>query len=108
MRLPRVGVVPEGEDEDKELRKAVAKRLRELQIEQEKRSIVRQYLEPGAYERLMNVRVSNYELYSQLLDLIIAMAQGNRLQGRITEKQLIGLLTKLTARPEPKIEFKHK
>jgi DNA-binding TFAR19-related protein (PDSD5 family) len=56
----------------------------------------------------MNVRVSNYELYAQLLDLIISMAQTNRLPGRITEKQLVDLLAKLTARPEPKIEFKHK
>ena len=101
-------MVPEGEDEEKELKKAVAKRLKELQIEQQKRAIVRQYLEPAAYERLMNVRVSNYELYAQLLDLIISMAQTNRLPGRITEKQLIDLLAKLTARPEPKIEFKHK
>ncbi|MGC9099312.1 MAG: DNA-binding protein [Candidatus Micrarchaeia archaeon] len=96
------------EDDEKELRKAVAKRLRELQIEQQKREIVRKYLEPAAYERLMNVRVSNYELYAQLLDLIISMAQSNRLPGRISEKQLIDLLTKLTARPEPKIEFRHK
>jgi len=96
------------DDEEKELRKAVAKRLRELQIEQQKREIVRKYLEPAAYERLMNVRVSNYELYAQLLDLIISMAQSNRLPGRISEKQLIDLLTKLTARPEPKIEFRHK
>jgi programmed cell death protein 5 len=99
--------VPEGE-EDERIKKAIAKRLRELQIEQQKREIVRKYLEPNAYERLMNVRVSNYELYAQLLDLIISMAQSNRLPGRITDKQLVDLLTKLTARPEPKIEFKHK
>ncbi|MFP3278826.1 MAG: DNA-binding protein [Candidatus Micrarchaeota archaeon] len=98
----------EGGDEDKELKKAIAKRLKELQIEEQKKTIVRQYLEPEAYERLMNVRVSNYDLYVQLLDLIISMAQTNRLPGRITEKQLIDLLAKLTARPEPKIEFKHK
>ncbi|MGB9732329.1 MAG: DNA-binding protein [Candidatus Micrarchaeia archaeon] len=99
--------MPEGE-EDERIKKAIAKRLRELQIEQQKREIVRKYLEPNAYERLMNVRVSNYELYAQLLDLIISMAQSNRLPGRITDKQLVDLLTKLTARPEPKIEFKHK
>jgi len=44
----------------------------------------------------MNVRVSNYNLYAQLLDLIISMAQTNRLPGRITEKQLVDLLAKLT------------
>ena len=100
--------MPEGEGEEEELKKAIAKRLKELQMEQQKRAIVRRYLEPAAYERLMNVRVSNYELYAQLLDLIISIAQTNKLRGRITDKQLVELLAKLTARPEPKIEFKHK
>jgi programmed cell death protein 5 len=99
--------LPEGEDEER-LKKAIAKKLKEMQIEQQKREIVRKLLEPDAYERLMNVRVSNYELYAQLLDLIISMAQSNRLPGRITDKQLVDLLSKLTSRPEPKIEFRHK
>jgi DNA-binding TFAR19-related protein (PDSD5 family) len=101
--------LPEGDEaEQDKLRKAVARRMKELQLEQQKRDIVRRYLEPGAYERLMNVRVSNYDLYAQLLDLIISMVQSNRITSRLSEDQLISILTKLTSRPEPTIEFRHK
>jgi DNA-binding TFAR19-related protein (PDSD5 family) len=82
--------------------------MKALQLEQQKRDIVRRYLEPDAYGRLMNVRVSNYDFYTQLLDLIISMVQSNRITGRLTEDQLISILTKLTSRPEPTIEFRHK
>jgi len=101
--------LPEGDEaEQDKLRKAVARRMKELQLEQQKRDIVRRYLEPGAYERLMNVRVSNYDLYAQLLDLIISMVQSNRITSRLSEDQLISILAKLTSRPEPTIEFRHK
>jgi programmed cell death protein 5 len=90
------------------IRKEMQKRLREIQIEQEKKATVKKFMTPDAYERLMNVRVSNYELYAQLLDLLIAMARGNRISGVITEPQLRDLLSKLTYRPESKIVFKHK
>lgn len=101
--------MPEGDEaEQDKLRKAVARRMKALQLEQQKRDIVRRYLEPGAYERLMNVRVSNYDLYAQLLDLIISMVQSNRITSRLSEDQLISILTKLTSRPEPTIEFRHK
>ena len=93
--------------EEQKLRKAVMKRLKEAQIEQQKREIVRRYMSPEAYERLMNVRVSNYDLYSQMLDLIIAMAQNNRITV-LTDEQLKSLLAKFTARPEPTIEYRHK
>jgi len=102
--------MPEDENENAEeqkLRKAVMKRLKEAQIEQQKREIVRRYMSPEAYERLMNVRVSNYDLYSQMLDLIIAMAQNNRITV-LTDEQLKSLLAKFTARPEPTIEYRHK
>jgi len=101
--------LPEGDDAEQEkLRKTVVKRMKELQLEQQKREIVRRYLEPAAYERLMNVRVSNYEFYAQLLDLIISMVQSNRITGRLTEGQLVSILAKLTSKPEPTIEFRHK
>ncbi|MDE1874368.1 MAG: hypothetical protein KGI04_04630 [Candidatus Micrarchaeota archaeon] len=89
-------------------RKEMQRRLREMQAEQERKATVKRLMTPGAYERLMNVRVSNHELYSQLLDLLIAMARSNRVTGQITEVQLRDLLTRLTYKPESKIEFKHK
>lgn len=79
-----------------------------LQIEQQKKELLRKLMEPAAYERLMNIRISNPELYQQLVDLIISLAQSQRLSGKLTETQLLSILQKVTARPETKIEFKHK
>ena len=90
------------------IRKEMQRRLKEMQIEQEKKSMVKKLMTSDAYERLMNVRVANYELYAQLLDLLIAMARGNRITGMITEPQLRDLLSKLTFKPESKIQFRHK
>ena len=90
------------------MKKEVYRRLKEMKIEQEKKAMVKQFMTPDAYERLMNVRVANYELYAQLLDLLLAMAKGNRIAGRLTEPQLRDLLSRLTFRPESRIEFKHK
>ena len=97
----------EGEEQAK-IKKAVYRRLKEMQVEQQKKEIAKRFLTPQAYERLMNVRVANAELYSQLIDLIISMARTNRISDRLTEEQLKGILAKMTYRPEPTIEFKHK
>ena len=40
--------------------------------------------------------------------MLISMARSNRVSGKITEAQLREILAKMTARPESKIEFKHK
>lgn len=84
------------------------KRIRALQLDQQKRSIVKKYMTVEAYERLMNVRVANHDLYSQLVDLIIAMAQQQRITSQLTEDQLKQILTRLTFKKESTIEFKHK
>jgi programmed cell death protein 5 len=100
------------EEEDqryqKDLRRKVAEAMRRAQAEQQKKELMRQFLDAGAYERLMNIKVSNPELYEQLVGLIISLAQSNRLSGKMTEDQLRSILGKITYRKEPTIEFKHK
>ena len=96
-----------GENEDPRS-KVIEKRMKALQLEQQKRNAIKRFMTIEAYERLMNVRVSNYELYSQLVDLIISLAQSNRLSSPLTEEQLKDILGRMTFKPEPKIEFKHK
>lgn len=98
----------EGNEQQARIKKAVYKRLKELQAEQERRAQLKRLMEPDAYERLMNVRISNNELYSQLTNLLLAMARSGRVQGKVTEAQLRDLLAKLTYRPESRIEFKKK
>ncbi len=95
-------------DENEKLQKMLAKKYRELQIEEQKKAVARQILDSAAYERLMNIRVANYELYKQLLDLLIAMAQNNRLGRKINEEEFKQLLIKLTSKPETTIHIQHK
>ncbi len=89
-------------------RKRMAARMRAVQIEQQKREIARKYTTIEAYERLMNVRLSNHELYAQLMDIIIAMIQSKRITSKLTEPQLKEILARLTYKPESTITFQHK
>ena len=92
----------------KDLRRKVSEALRNAQIEQQKKELMKQFLEAGAYERIMNIKVSNPELYEQLVNLIISLAQSNRLKGKMSDEQLRSILGRITYRKEPTIEFKHK
>jgi DNA-binding TFAR19-related protein (PDSD5 family) len=100
------------DDEEKQYQKALRKRMTDViknaQIEEQKKEIMRQFLDDKAYERLMNIRLSNPDLYNQLVKLVVSLAQSNRVTGKITETQLRSILEKMSSRPEPKIEFKHK
>lgn len=95
-------------DDQRRITKRVASAIRNMQMEQQKKEAMRQLLEAKAYERLMNIRASNPELYSQIVSVIISLAQTNRLQGKMTEAQLLSILEKITVRKEPTIDFKHK
>lgn len=89
-------------------RKRVELAVRRMQEEQQRKSIARKFLDDNAYERLMNIKASNQELYEQVVNLIISVVQSQRVSGKITEKQLVSLLERVTFKPEPKISFKHK
>lgn len=98
----------EEQNQQNERRKQMAARIRAMQMEQQKREIARKYMTIEAYERLMNVRLSNNELYTQLVEIIIAMVQGKKITSKLTEPQLKEILARLTYRPEPTIKFQHK
>ena len=82
--------------------------MRALQAEQQRKEIAKRLMTPEAYERLMNVRLSNHELYVQLLNFIVSMAQSSKITSKLTEEQLKQILARLTYKPEPTIEIKHK
>ncbi len=96
------------EPNNAKIRKMVQERMKRLQIEEQKKNVMQKLLDPAAYNRLMNIRLSNRELFDQVMDLIISLAQSNRIQGRLTEKQLIGILERVTYKKEPTLQFKHK
>lgn len=96
------------ENDEQRQRAELLKRYKAAQQEQQIRSYMRKLLDPAAYERLMNIRVSNHELYMQVVQVIINIVQSNSSVKRITEQQLINLAGKMTESHQPKIEFKRK
>ncbi len=101
----------ENDNEDaqqKEMKRELMKRYRAQQQEQQIRMYMQQILDARAYERLMNVRVSNRELYMQVAQLLVNAAQSNRSIRKINESQLIDLIDRITNRRDTKIEFKRK
>ncbi|MCL4389545.1 MAG: DNA-binding protein [Candidatus Marsarchaeota archaeon] len=98
----------EDEEEQRRIKKRVATAIRNMQMEQQKKELMKQLLDNAAYERLMNIRVANPDLYSQISNVIMSLAQTSRLQDKMTEPQLLALLNRLTFRKETKIHFEHK
>ncbi len=98
----------DGDDYEKRMRKRYEAAIRKLQEEQQRKEIARRLLDDAAYERLMNIRISNEELYAQVVNLLISFAQSQRLAGKVTEKELLAILKKITARHDPTISFRHK
>jgi DNA-binding TFAR19-related protein (PDSD5 family) len=91
----------EGEAE-KEIKKILEKKRKEEEI---KRAMAK-ILEGNAYERLMNVKIANYELYAAAVNSLIYLYQTT---GRkITEKELLKLLESLTKKKEGEIKFYRK
>jgi DNA-binding TFAR19-related protein (PDSD5 family) len=102
--------MPEQYDEEyeKRARKRLEATVRKMQDDQQKRELARRLLDDKAYERLMNIKASNEELYEQILGLLISLVQSQRVAGKISEKDLVAILEKVTARHEPTISFRHK
>ena len=98
----------EDEQQHQKLQKRLVDAVRRAQMEEKKKDLIKRITEPAAYERLMNIRASNPELYGQLVDMMISIIQSNRVAGKISEQQLVSLLERMTARNETTIEFRHK
>ncbi len=95
-------------DYQKEIKKRLSKSIKEMQIEEQRKELMKQVLDTNAFQRLMNVKISNYNLYMQVVNVLISFMQSGRISGKLSEDQLISIITKMTQKPETRIEFKHK
>ena len=97
------------EDEDSEqAQKLYQKRVQALQLEMQKKELLRNMLTPEAYERMANVRMSSPELYNKVISSLAYLAQSGKKMGKISDEQLYSLLAKMTERRETSIEFRSK
>ena len=93
-----------------DLRKKQVEELQKRQVEEsQKRAIMRQLLDDSAFSRLSNIRLANQDLYNQLVMLLMRLYQSGTVRGKISEKQLVELLTRLSGQKrETKIQFMRK
>ncbi len=98
----------EEEQYQKKLQNRYQEAVKRAQVEQQLAEIAKRLLDAPAYERLTNIKSSNPELYRQLVNMLISLAQQNRINGKITEVQFKDLLQRLTQKEERTIEFKRK
>jgi len=92
------GEEDESENEQAALRKQIAELQQQRILELQRRQVLKQVLEPEAYERLANIRTANPELYAQLAQLLLYLYQNGQIPGRLTEKQLTNLISKILSK----------
>ena len=100
--------VPGESDEQQEAQQLYQKRMQALQLEMQKKELLRSMLSPEAYERMANVRMSSPELYDKVVSSLAYLAQSGKKIARISDEQLYELLAKMTERRETSIEFHKK
>jgi programmed cell death protein 5 len=84
------------------------KRMQQLQLEMQKKQLLRRMLTEDAYSRMMNVRMSSPELYDKVISSLAYVAQSGKATGKFSDEQIHSLLVKMTSKPETKIEFRSK
>ena len=100
---------PEDEGSEQEARKKLyEKRMQQMQVELQKKELLRRMLDDAAYERMMNVRISSPELFEKVVQSLAYLAQSGKMTGRVSEEQVYSLLAKMTEKRETSIEFRKK
>lgn len=94
-----------GEESDGQLENARRQRQAEIAL----RSALQQLLEPAAFERLSNIRLSNPALYQQVASLVLSAYKSGQVAGKLSEEDLKKIVSRLVAqRKEPEIKFMRK
>jgi len=98
------------DDEDNKARETLQRQIEGYQKTQETerklRALLLQVLEPAAYERMMNVRIANPDLFANTANAIVYYYQ--KIKRKLTEKEIITLLTAQTTRKESSIQIHRK
>ncbi|MFA6048502.1 MAG: DNA-binding protein [Candidatus Micrarchaeia archaeon] len=79
-------------------RKKIADAQARQQADAQVRSAMRAVLDAAAYERLSNIKISNAELYAQLVQVIAYLYQNGQLKGKVGEEQLKELVSRIISK----------
>ena len=97
------------EEQLKEMqRRRIEEKMRAAYIEEKKREILQKYMDSAAYDRVSNVRHANQEVYDKLVEVVVQLAGSGRLTRRLSEKEVVAILSKISERREPNIEIRRK
>ncbi|MCX8205620.1 MAG: DNA-binding protein [Candidatus Micrarchaeota archaeon] len=97
-----------GEELDDIQKRRLQERLKAAYLEERKKEILNRFLEGAAYERVMNVRLSSPEVYDKVVEVIVQLAAGGRLNRKLSEREVLAILARITQRREPTIEIRRK
>ena len=80
---------------------------KQQQLQEMKHSMLTQILSNEARERLARIRIVKSDKASSIEDMLIRMAKGGQIRGRVTEQQLIDMLEQISEQKQstPKVTF---
>ncbi|MFH0971244.1 MAG: DNA-binding protein [Candidatus Micrarchaeota archaeon] len=89
------------------------KKMQELQKQQEQeaelRAALKAILEPSAYERLSNIRLSNPEFFMKIAQLLVYLYKQGKIKNKVDEQTLKALVSKvLGSKKQGTITFERK
>ncbi len=88
-----------GERDSAALQEAYRKRIADAQAraqaEAQVSMVMRQVLDPAAYGRLSNIKLSSPDVYSKLVQMIAYLYQNGQIKGKLSEEQLKQLVGKI-------------
>lgn len=94
-----------GEQDSRQVDNAKNQRQAELGL----RMALQQMLEPAAFERLSNIRLSNPPLYQQVASMIVSTYKSGQVAGKLSQEDLKKLVSRIIgSRKEPEIKFMRK
>ncbi|MEM3373216.1 MAG: DNA-binding protein [Candidatus Anstonellales archaeon] len=98
------------EQKKKKLQEAIEAYKEQQKLEQIKKAFLIKVLDSSAFERMMNVKISNKELYDKAVEVLMYLYQQRKINEnrKLTEPELRSILSKMINTYEPKIEFRRK
>lgn len=96
----------EGSVSQENTKKQLEEAQNAMQIDAQIKGVMARILESSAYDRLMNVKMSNQELYTKTVNSLVYMYK--KLGRKITEKELVTLLSASVEKRTGSLEIRRK